>query len=64
MSQCPGQFFYIYSMFLRSGLPVISAHPSTSNKHLIASRSLVLAVAVIGTTGVLENIEETTAKLP
>ena len=51
-------------MFLRSGFPIISAHPSRPNEHLIASLSLLLAVAVIAITGELENIAETTAKLP
>ena len=38
-------------MFLRPGLPIISAHPSRPNEHLIVYLSLLLAVAVIAITG-------------
>ena len=45
-------------MFLRSGLPIISAHPSRPNEHLIVYLSLLLAVAVIALTGEIENMAE------
>ena len=43
---------------------MVTAHPSMCNEHLIACLSLLLAVAVIAMTGVLENTEEITAKFP